>query len=327
MTKNHKAHCDKSKIFRNNLSRKNYGSFADFCLDVTEHFAKEGVPVKYLSPINEPVRKWTGGQEGCHYYAVSAGKLARVFAEKMNGREGLKDVKLSGFENGDIRWFNKLFTYEFMKYPEVRRKSDGIDIHSYFLNPVNLPFLDRVSFLKRYRKFLDFFCPGTDVNMSEWCHMKNGRDKGMDSALVMANVMYEDLSVLNVNTWQHWIALSEVDYCDGLIYINLGGRTFEMTKRYYATGNFSKYIPEHAVRVAAECDDSELKILAFEKDAEIVIIIINNSCLKKHVSLPSDIKIKKFVVTDEKLNLKEFEYSGRDISVTGKSVNTVVCEK
>lgn len=79
--------------------------------------------------------------------------------------------------------------------------------------------------------------------MSEWTHMQGGRDRGMDSTLVTANVMYEDLSVLNVVSWQHWIAVSEVDYCDGLIYINLDDKSFEMTKRYYVTGNFSKYVP------------------------------------------------------------------------------------
>ena len=43
LTKNHKAHCDKTKIFRDNLSKKNYLPFAEYCLDVTEHFVNEGV--------------------------------------------------------------------------------------------------------------------------------------------------------------------------------------------------------------------------------------------------------------------------------------------
>ena len=68
------------------------------------------------------------------------------------------------------------------------------------------------------------------------------RDYGMDSALEQTKIMMEDLSILNVTSWQLWIAVSDVDYCDGLIYENDGPRTFELTKRYFAFGNFSKYI-------------------------------------------------------------------------------------
>ncbi len=40
-----------------------------------------------------------------------------------------------------------------------------------------------------------------------------------------------------------------------------------MTKRYYVTGNFSKYVPTGSVRVDAACDDSELpRLLAFKYD-------------------------------------------------------------
>ena len=80
--------------------------------------------------------------------------------------------------------------------------------------------------------------PGVPVVMSEWTHMQGGRDSTMNSALVAASVIYEDLSIINAVSWQHWIAVSEVNYCDGLIYINLDSKTYEITKRYYVTGNF-----------------------------------------------------------------------------------------
>ena len=40
LTKNGKTHCDASRIFQDNISPKNYISFAKYCLDVTEHFVK-----------------------------------------------------------------------------------------------------------------------------------------------------------------------------------------------------------------------------------------------------------------------------------------------
>jgi len=321
------AYCDPKRPFRDNLRKENYLEFAKYCLDVTEHFVKEGLPVRYLSPINEPVWIWNGGQEGCHYSPRSAGRVLRVFAREMDKRPALDNVKLLGLENGDIRWFNKSYTRNLFKYDEVRRRVDGVDIHSYFLrNSIFKGFLSRKAFLKRFRKWVNRKYPFAKIKMSEWTHMQGGRDKGMDSALVMANVMYEDISILNVVSWQHWIAVSEVDYCDGIIYIDLETRSFEMTKRYYATGNFSKYIPFGAKRIDAVCGDPELKTLAFEKDGRTVFIIINDSVNDKTVCFPDSAnKSVTAAVTDEKHDLYEYTVpGGADIEIPARSVNTVI---
>lgn len=322
LTANGLAHCSKS--FHENLPKENYGAFAKYVLDVTEHFVNDGIPVKYISPINEPVWKWTGGQEGCHYRPKSCGEVFKVFADEMAKRKALDGVKLSGVESADVRWFNKSYTRNLMKYESVRNRIDGVDLHSYFLMPLNLPLIRRTDFLKRYRKWLDKYYPNTKVNMSEWTHMQAGRDKSMNSALVMANVMYEDISILNVISWQHWIAVSEVDYCDGLIYINLDDKSFEMTKRYYATGNFSKYIPYGAVRFEAGVDDKELKVLGFKKDDSIIIIVINDTDNSKELTLPENAVI---VVTNENDNLKEYQTENKKAAVTPKSVTTVILKK
>ena len=322
LTGNGLAHC--SKAFHGNLPKENYKAFAKYVLDVTEHFVSEGLPVKGISPINEPLWKWTGSQEGCHYKPKNCAEVLRVFADEMAERKALDGVLLSGLENGDIRWFNKSYTRSLMKYECVRNRIDGISLHSYFLKPVNLPLLRRTDFLKRYRKWLDRNYPGVPVIMSEWTHMQGGRDRGMDSALVTAKTIYEDISILNVVSWQHWIAVSEVDYCDGLIYINLNDRSFEMTKRYYVTGNFSKYIPYGAVRFEAVADDSELKILGFKKDDSVIIIVINETQSQKELTVPDDSVI---AVTDEKDNLKQYKAENGRAIITPKSVNTVIFKK
>lgn len=326
LTKNGWSHLGKKQIMRDNLSKKNYKAFADYCLDVTEHFVREGLPVKYLSPINEPIWIWNGGQEGCHYSPWAAAAVMKVFAEEMDKRQSLKDVRLSGMESGDVRWFNKSYTRALMKHKCVRDRTDAVDVHSYCL-PLPLPikcFNDRLAFIRRYRKWLDKKYPSLAVKMSEWCHMQGGRDKTMDSALVTADTIYNDMSILNVTSWQHWIAVSEVDYCDGLIYINLDDKTFEMTKRYYVTGNFSKYIPYGANRIEAVCADKELKILAFDKNGKTVVIIINDTEKEKTVSLPDMSETVTVAVTDKDNNLTEKTVNAKDIRISGKSVQTII---
>ena len=326
LTKNGKSHCDKGLLPKENLAPRNYRTFAQYCLDITEHFLREGLPVRYLSPVNEPLWLWNGGQEGCHYRPKSAGRVLKVFAEEMDARPALQHVRLSGLENGDIRWFNKSYTRSLLKYDAVRRRVDSVDLHSYFLPFLPGPlFSDRKAFLRRFRHWMDRRWPGVAVKMSEWTHMQGGRDKGMDSALVMANVIYEDLSILNVTAWQHWIAVSEVDYCDGLIYINLADRSFEMTKRYYATGNFSKFIPSGAVRVQIGSDDPALKLLAFKKDGKTTVIAINDAEREKPLTLPVPPGTAVTVaITDDTHDLVQSETQTAAFTLSARSVTTFV---
>ncbi|MBR3767165.1 MAG: xylanase [Clostridia bacterium] len=324
LTKNHKSCLDKA--WRSNLPRKNEEGFAKYLLDCAEHFIKEGIPVKYISPVNEPLWVWTekNGQEGCHYTPYGVYSLLKKTASALEKRTALKGVKLSACENGDIRWFNKTYTFATLLNKTTRRNCDGIDVHSYCL-PIPLKFLNnRAGFLKRYRKFLDIFFPGVPVKMSEWCHMKGGRDKGMDSALECAKVIYEDISILGVSSWQHWIAVSEVDYCDGLIYINEEEKTFELTKRLFVTGNFSKYIPYNAKRIDITCDDKSVLPLSFTKDGKTVVILINPAKDEKELNI--DFAEKALIaVTDNENDLTESTVSGEKIlKITPSSVTTIV---
>ncbi|MCQ2462263.1 MAG: hypothetical protein MJ177_02515 [Clostridia bacterium] len=319
LTKNHKAHLDKNKAFRTNLSRKNIPAFCKYCLDVTEHFVKEGLPVSFISPINEPVWKWTGGQEGCHYSVRQAGRVMSRFASELKKRPALNTVQLSGMENGDIRWFNKSFTRRLLK-KDIRDSVDGVDVHSYFLNPVKFPGLARTDYLKRYRKWLDRHYPSVKVRCSEWTHMQGGKNCGMDSALVLAKVMFEDISLLNVCSWQHWVACSNVDYCDGIIYIDPEKETYELTKRYYVTGNFSKFIKNGAVRTQVTADDEDVSCLSFINGGKTVVIIINPTQKEKELTLNGQADI---YVTDESSDLANYKAEG-NIIITPQSVTTLI---
>ena len=321
-TKNGKAHLDKA--FRTNLAPENYRNFANYCLDCVEHFRALGVPVRYLSPVNEPVWKWTGGQEGCHYKPSQVRKLMRVFVDEMNRRPALSDLKLSGAENGDIRWFNKSYCRVMLGDKKIRTKTDAIDTHSYFLTPpipvVSLFIKNRIAFMKRFRKYMDRRFPGVPVKTSEWTHMQGGRDYGIDSALEQTKIIMEDLTVLNVTSWQLWIAVSNVDYCDGLIYENDEPRTFELTKRYYAFGNFSKFIENGSVRFDVDAGEN-LNAVGFAKDGRNVVVIANRNDADIEIELPAD--TKEIYVTSEEYSLTPFE-PVKELTIPAKSVTTII---
>ncbi|MCQ2484542.1 MAG: xylanase [Clostridia bacterium] len=323
LTKNGMAQLGKRQIFRTNLAKKNYDKFAQYCLDVTEHFVKEGLPIKYLSPVNEPLWIWNGGQEGCHYSPRQAGLVMKCVAEKLKTRPALKGVRLSGVENGDIRWFNKSYTREMLRHKSVRELVDSVDIHSYFINNVEVPFFNnRIGFLKRYRNWMDRRYPDVPVKMSEWTHMKGGRDAGMDSALETAKVIMEDISVLNVTSWQHWLACSPYDYCDGLIYLDFDNRTYSITKRYYVTGNFSKFIPFGAQRFEISTDCENIKTVGFINNGDCTVVFANFADKTEDFTADKDGVI---YITDENRSLEKTEIrAGDKIILPARSVTTYI---
>ena len=97
-----------------NLPPENYEAFADYFITITRYFVEKGIPVKYISPINEPQWSWGGGwvgQEGCHYEPDEVVEVMRVFARKLKD-SGLP-VKLMAPESGEIgevtgNYFEKL---------------------------------------------------------------------------------------------------------------------------------------------------------------------------------------------------------------------------
>lgn len=65
---------------------------------------------------------------------------------------------------------------------------------------------------------------------TEWCEM----DLGMDLGIVMAREIHQDLTILNVVAWSHWLAVSRYDYRDGLVYVDIQTRAFTCSKRMWA---------------------------------------------------------------------------------------------
>jgi len=307
--------------FRANLRREHEVDFTRYVLDVAEHFLAEGMPVKFISPINEPCGPWTGklgGQEGCHYHPAGMRRLLRLFAREMGKRPALKGVLLSGAEHNDLRYMNRTYTRAVMGDRVIRTRLHGIDVHGYALKP--LRFVKGAK--RRFRGYMDRRYPGQPIRMTEWTEMRGGRDCGMESALVQARAMAEDLSVMNAVSWQHWIAVSEYDFCDGLLYIDAEKEIFEIPKRHYAFGNFSKFISRGAVRIGLEGVPAGLQALAFDCRTYTAVILINHTGGEMGISLGRG--KAALYETNEAQSLEKSEIDLADFSIQGQSVNTVV---
>lgn len=320
LTKNGSAYGDMIDGNSSNLARDNYEPFADYVYDVAEQFLKEGIPVTHISPINEPQWDWAGGQEGNHYEPEELVEILEFFLKEKNKRPDLEKVALSTPELGE--WSNSSTEY-LDKIIESDILMDNIntwDVHSYWSNSISK---------RTFKEWLDEENIDIELKMTEWTEMVNGRDYTMNSALNLANEIYDDLTILDVITWQYWIAVSCYDYRDGLIYVDLNTREIEPTKRLWGLGNFSKFIRPGYTRISSISDDNELKTVGFlgmneQNEEEIIIVIINNSFFEKNVEIKGiEIKDSISFITDDEMNLKEKTLKDKKLTVPRQSIVTL----
>ena len=145
----------------------------------------------------------------------------------------------------------------------------------------------------------------------------------MKSALVQTRVIMEDLKLLDVTSWQGWIALSKYDYCDGLIYQFDKQRSYRLTKRYFAFGNFSKFIQPGSRRIEINTGESLMSV-AFEKDDKYIAVVANRNKNEVPMTLPTE--SAKAYITDDKRDLEEVE-TNKEFVMPPKSVVTFIIDK
>jgi O-glycosyl hydrolase len=307
---------------KSNLLPEMYDNYAQYLVDIVRHLKEEeNIPIKWISPVNEPQWAWNyeNGQEGCHYGPGEVLEVTRALIRAIQ-KNGL-DVNVSVFESGEWKK-SQVYIEKLLNDAEVAPYLDHIAIHSYWSEAND----KRAVVNYTNRNF-----PGTCFWMTEWTEMKEGRDTSMDSALVLANMIHEDLSTANVTSWQYWIAVSRYFYHDGLIYVNLNDRSITETKRLWAMGNFSRYIRPGYVRVGAMASDEEINVTAFEApdQSQYVVLVINNA--QEPVSMditgiPADFTNIKRYETSAQYNLEEegIERPAGAYTYPAQSVTTLV---
>ena len=332
-TENGKAHMDEGST--SNLAPENYQAFADYCFDVTEHFRSEGIPVTMLSPINEPQWEWTSGQEGCHYTPEALRDVLKVFLETLKNRGLEGEVTLTSPESGE--WggdATKAYVDAIMQDEELGKYFTAMDIHSYWSDKIKK---------QLFMQWKDSHYPELQLVMSEWCEMVNGKDYTMDSAYNMADVIYEDLTICNVTSWQYWVGVADGDYRDGLIYVDKKQKTATPNRRLWEFGNYARYIRPGYVRVDIQTEDEALKRLkpvAFtgtdETGREVLVLVFINRGAAASFGLSGIAGYTSYDLhtTTQYLDLQETdagelpdEIGNKTFTMEGNSVSTLVLRK
>ncbi|MBE6835406.1 MAG: hypothetical protein E7515_04055 [Ruminococcaceae bacterium] len=339
--------------YKSNLKRECYEDYVDYLLTITEHFIDEGIPVTHISPINEPQWSWGGEsvrQEGCHYEVDEVITLMRMFAKEIKKR-GL-DVKLYGPESGDLSWQTNGWFERMRDDKDISQVLGALCYHSYWSDNYALAKED-------FGKFITDNFSDTRVDMSEWCELpcQHGT-KTVESALIMARVIGNDMALSHANSWTGWVAVNQIgikpedglDYADGLFSASNDFSEYSMAKRYYALAHYSKFIPTGSCLVESENTVSTLNITEDENlaewdirrkvgtyeltqsayqtpDGKIVLVLVNEG-ESRDIILDVNKKNMTVYTTDEEKSLEQ-TYQGekqKQITVGKNSIVTVVFE-
>lgn len=352
-------------------------AYADFLVQSIDNLQKqEGITFNYLSPVNEPQWDWMAKgkgkatQEGTPATNNEVVDFIKLLSDRLNAKS--LQTKIVFGEAGAINYlygnvnnenrddqikylFDRSSSTTIAGLPNVAHAISG---HSYFsVWPVDKQIMHRKKIAERIKE-VD---PSLKYWQSEYCVLEQPgeaelpggggrkRDLGMKTALFVARIIHNDITVANASSWQWWTALTRCDFKDGLIYLDDGKSDgvnnndgaycrndgyYRQSKLLWALGNYSRFVRPGMVRVPAESStsDSTMMISAY-KDTDkkqLVIVVVNNSETNKEFQLDKvtnkmlATKLTPYITSDAFNLAKGKDMKGAKIEIPGRSVVTLV---
>ena len=267
--------------FLNNLKRNCVNDFAEYLAHVINYLQKEkGIRVSSLAPMNEPFtsywRKNSNKQEGCH---VSPGKSQSelLTATKLTLKKyGLDGVDLTASDETNTKRAAKSFSKLSKKALEA---VDRISTHTY---------CDATPEIGEKCRSKGFDLWMTETDWSSVCGENSGE---MGPALWLAHKIIGDFNVLKPSAWVIWQIVASYISKDGylgrkdmnnLFNLNEGfwgcavadidREEYILTQKYYAFGQFSRYIRPGMKIVLIDSDS----IAAYDSKNGILTIVSVN---------------------------------------------------
>lgn len=316
-----------------NLPQSNYRRFAEYFLDITEHFIADGIPVNYISPINEPQWKWGGNyvwQEGCHYEPEEMRDVFHIFAEELEKRK--LNVKLYGPESGEMGGLTENYLKLFLEDKLIMKHLGVFALHSYHED-------NNFEVRRKFRKSIVEKHPEIRFDMSEWCELPcKSHTKEIKGALITARIIGWDIALLGAESWTSWVAVNQIfnrenderDFSDGLFSATDDFSYYYIAKRYYGFLHFSKFLSVGSVVLDIGYQPNDgLSVFTFRNQNGEEIVVFVNEGKAKEAKIVSDLVNMNIYSTTTRKNFN-LEYQGKckkQIHIKQNSITTVVLWK
>lgn len=267
----------------NNLKDDYYDDFASYLAEVCYHYKNDwGIEIQSIDAMNEPYTNYwsaySAKQEGCHFDQGDSQSKVIIELQKAMKAKGMEDVIISGTDETSID--TQISSYNALS-ADAKNAIGRIDTHTY-------------SGSKRSQLKETAVSAGKNLWMSE---VDGGNTAGtnageMGAALWLANRITTDCNNLNCSAWILWQAIDSHISAEGYNgnkdtgMVNTSGGywglavadhdndTVILTKKYYAFGQFSRFIRPGMIMLKS----SDSTMAAYdEENQQLVIVAINNS--------------------------------------------------
>ncbi|WNM31922.1 glycoside hydrolase [Streptomyces sp. Li-HN-5-11] len=282
-------------------------AYATYLADIVTHFDSEGVKINYVSPMNEPAVSFSAcNQEGMRVDPGQRDDIVRAVGRTLASRA--PSTRISADESDHVSRFLSQVP-QWIGQPGTSQYVANLAHHTYdFPNDSTLAQIP--SMAKRYGKptWASEICCMTSINATGYGAQY---DPTITGALSMANIMYRDFAVSGDSAFHWWTALSKVMGCspgsssscattinskgynDGLIYYDPdyahdGNQNLYITKRFYALGQYSKFVRPGSVRYPVSGAPSGVQIMATSLGGTWTLVVnnLNDSAQAVNVRLP-----------------------------------------
>jgi hypothetical protein len=245
-------------------------------------------------------------------------------------------------------FMNKLFSSD-SSYASgnanIRGYVDSLDVHSYWASEN-----DRTTVASQLNQ--SAFSSISKVRCSEYCQMTNdgstgvydliqqegGSTNGMtiDYGIALADIIYQDMTILNAVEWDWWTACGYGIYPDSLLYLDRYDHSNLMpSKRLWALGNYSKFIDVGARRIRAVTEnnipDTVRKSAYLNPDGSVVVVYVNKTTANQYTCFDgAAYSTLESYVTDATRDLAKVQsakVNGTPVILPARSVTTVVLHK
>ncbi len=348
-----------------NLKPGKYPAFAAFLADVAEHFHQAGLPFHYLSPVNEPQWDWDKpNQEGTPASNIEMEALVRLLSKELARRKlstrivigeagsiphVYEKVKGNGRDNQARFFFDPASAFYIGDLPNV---APILSAHDYFSV---WPLDTQVESRRKLHRAFQSANPRLGFWASEYCILEpsnveipggSGRDLGMNVALYVARIIHNNLTIAQARSWQWWTAVSQVDYKDGLIYLDDGskGETGRMgpettsllkngsvreSKLLWTLGNYARFIRPGMVRMECRVEpdqsirDGVLASAYKGTDSRQIVVLVNLSHEEVTADLGASGEVDVYT-TSSQSDLRRSRQDARSIRIPARAVVTCV---
>jgi O-glycosyl hydrolase len=272
MTRNGLTNSGDDKTSPSNLKPGYEKQFARYLCDIVQHFRDEPdrsrrLLFNYLSPVNEPQIDWgRGSQEGSRNDNEQIRRIIIALHEELVARHLPTKVRAPESNTVPDLWrlderASKQWGLPYGNYMSLLLGDESIApmidhtvcYHDY--SSASGPSVEKDH--QRLGEKLSAY-PGAKVWMSEICIMSRKRDLGIHMALQVATLIHADLALSNASAWHWWLAMSNGDYKDGLLYTDWhhpgDSESIITSKSLWAMGNYSRFIRPGMVRVELKGD-------------------------------------------------------------------------